>query len=95
MVIPLGRDLWGDRDRWWYSCRHLTEAGDCAIYETRPEMCRGYPYDREVEGGGIVAGRCANHGCTAPHATRDPEALGVQHTDPGYYGRSRLISVAP
>lgn len=39
----------------YYACRNLTESGDCAIYETRPGMCRDYPYD-----GGV----CMNTGCT-------------------------------
>lgn len=30
----------------YYRCRHLTENGDCGIYETRPRMCSGYPYAR-------------------------------------------------
>lgn len=29
-----------------YTCRHLQANGDCGIYETRPQMCREYPYDR-------------------------------------------------
>ena len=29
-----------------YRCAHLQESGDCGIYETRPEMCREYPYGR-------------------------------------------------
>lgn len=31
--------LWRIRSR----CQHLTRAGRCAIYATRPETCRRYP----------------------------------------------------
>jgi len=30
--------------RGWYSCRHLQSNGDCGIYDSRPRMCRDYPY---------------------------------------------------
>lgn len=34
----------------WYRCKnHNTETGDCMIYETRPPMCRGFPYEGECE----------------------------------------------
>lgn len=26
-------------------CHWLTEEGDCAIYENRPQLCRDWPYD--------------------------------------------------
>ena len=32
---------------WLFTCRHLDElTGDCLIYESRPGMCRDYPYSR-------------------------------------------------
>jgi Fe-S-cluster containining protein len=27
----------------WYTCSHFVD-GNCSIYETRPRMCREYPY---------------------------------------------------
>jgi Fe-S-cluster containining protein len=56
MVVPIGefeenpgrRQVNGSGGRgWFYTCRHLTHAGDCGIYETRPAMCRNFPrYER-------------------------------------------------
>lgn len=54
MLIPLGqaREADGRFGRgFWYTCRHFREdLGDglpgCAIRATRPEMCRGFPYDK-------------------------------------------------
>jgi Fe-S-cluster containining protein len=40
MVIPIEPSENG----WWYTCRNLQEDGLCAVYETRPAMCREYPY---------------------------------------------------
>jgi len=37
-----------------FTCRHLRENNDCAIYEQRPRMCREYPYGRQ----------CRYPGCT-------------------------------
>jgi Fe-S-cluster containining protein len=42
----------------YYTCRHLTEDGDCGIYETRPGMCRDYPYRNTV---------CGYLNCTMPN----------------------------
>ena len=52
MVIAIGPDpnLVGV---YLYTCRHY-KALNCSIYETRPDMCRGYPY----------GSRCGNPGCT-------------------------------
>lgn len=38
----------------WYTCRNLQANGDCGIYSTRPQMCRGYPY----------GARCDHPNCT-------------------------------
>lgn len=60
MIIPLGAHNWspqtgkpyaddgqGDRLGHHYTCKHLDDAtGNCRIYETRPEVCRKYPYGR-------------------------------------------------
>ncbi len=46
MVIPLQDG--------YFTCKHLKENGDCAIYETRPDMCREFPYGRQ----------CSIAGCT-------------------------------
>jgi Fe-S-cluster containining protein len=32
-----------DEEMQWYYCKHHQPDGDCAIYETRPSMCRNYP----------------------------------------------------
>lgn len=46
----------------FYSCRHLTSTGLCGIYDTRPQMCKGYPYK----------GACNYRGCQAAcRATTD------------------------
>ncbi len=44
MVIPLGPDLKA-KGYWRYTCRHLLQNGDCAIYARRPRMCSAFPYD--------------------------------------------------
>lgn len=31
-------------DQSFYTCRHLREDGLCGSYETRPQMCRAFPY---------------------------------------------------
>ena len=42
MVTPLEQEGSG----YWYSCKHFdTETRLCKIYESRPNMCRDYPYD--------------------------------------------------
>lgn len=46
-----------------YECAHLQENGDCGIYESRPEVCRDYPYGRP----------CGQPDCTWDEA-REPEA---------------------
>ena len=51
----------GEHDgRHRYNCAHLSENGDCAIYERRPSMCVRYPYSR----------RCQHDGCTWKDARR-------------------------
>lgn len=36
----------------YYACRHFDEvAGNCRAYETRPRMCREYPYGNACEHG--------------------------------------------
>jgi len=47
MLIPNAEDR-------HYHCAHIRPDGDCAIYESRPQMCRDYPYGR----------RCTFAGCT-------------------------------
>lgn len=43
MVCPV-RPEPGDPTAYRFSCVHLDEDGDCAIYEHRPDMCRDFPY---------------------------------------------------
>ena len=48
----------------YYTCRHLGEDGrTCGIYDTRPRMCWGFPYDRACpfEGCTWEAGRDVAH----------------------------------
>lgn len=49
---------------YFYTCRHFDEAGDCSIYESRPNMCREYPYGR--------AQGCQYAGCTMARQTVMP-----------------------
>lgn len=69
MVIPLGKHSEyagaprylsrhdADGGLHLYTCRNLdTATGDCRVYETRPAMCRNFPYERA----------CPYQGCTAP-----------------------------
>ncbi len=43
MVTPQGRSNDGV---WLFSCRNFdADSRKCRIYEQRPDMCRGYPYD--------------------------------------------------
>jgi Fe-S-cluster containining protein len=39
MLIPLGVF----RKQELFTCKHLSKAGNCTIYETRPKMCRDFP----------------------------------------------------
>ena len=50
----------------YYTCKNLQDNGDCAIYEARPEMCRGYPYE----------GECGYLDCTAPMRCESPTGPG-------------------
>lgn len=46
MVIFLGKDKKG---KLRYTCKNLQrETGVCMIYENRPSMCSGYPYQKKV-----------------------------------------------
>lgn len=41
----------------WYTCKNWdTETRRCMIYETRPMMCRGYPYGKECTSCGSTCG---------------------------------------
>ena len=66
MVIFLrnGTSEHGDR-QWHYTCKNLDRAtGNCTVYETRPKMCKDYPYRATLlkkDGDGA----CATYrGCT-------------------------------
>lgn len=61
MVRWVGRN---DSSLHFYDCKNLTEAGDCSIYETRPTMCRDYPYGNA----------CTKSGCTLGTQTPQPQA---------------------
>ncbi|KKK79505.1 hypothetical protein LCGC14_2832790, partial [marine sediment metagenome] len=41
----IAEELQAQSEMHFYTCRHFDkESGDCAIYETRPRMCKDYPY---------------------------------------------------
>ncbi len=45
--LPMGKRLpHGCQPQYEYSCSNLLANGDCAIYATRPEMCRTFPNGR-------------------------------------------------
>ena len=64
MLIPL-EAAEENSTYWWYTCKHLRPSGDCAIYETRPEMCSKYPYGH----------KCRYPGCTWDEAKSLPDEL--------------------
>jgi Fe-S-cluster containining protein len=46
------RFRWADNRGHLFTCRHWDEQTRlCRVYERRPEMCRGYPYERPCEHG--------------------------------------------
>jgi Fe-S-cluster containining protein len=36
----------------YYTCKNLSPAGDCVVYESRPTMCRDYPYGNPCDHAG-------------------------------------------
>ena len=43
---PVHRSLWAgvaSEAGFYYRCKNLSPGGDCAIYDSRPDMCRGFP----------------------------------------------------
>ena len=46
----------------YYRCTNLDENGLCSIYDTRPAMCRGFPYGQA----------CNYRGCKASCAVQLP-----------------------
>jgi len=58
---PSHHGLASDVRGYYYTCRHHQENGDCAIYEERPDMCRGYPYRK----------RCEYPGCSVDHSSQE------------------------
>lgn len=55
------RNLTGNRETGNYHiwrCKHVTDAGDCAIYATRPKLCAAYPHEHYLP-----------HGCSDPECT--------------------------
>lgn len=54
----------------FYRCRNLQPNGDCGIYETRPLMCRDYPYGEA----------CRHDGCTM--RPNPPAVAGASTPDP-------------
>lgn len=77
-----------------YSCRHVDAAGQCTVYEERPDMCREYPYNRPCTFVGCTwtaarEARCSRKGEDVPHhvsslrlfAKRTPEGYLVRRTE--------------
>lgn len=58
----------------FYTCRNLSESGDCTIYEDRPKMCRGYPYGRECRFPGCTLDAC---GSTTIEAVPDESPMEI------------------
>lgn len=68
MVVPL-EPTEDDDDRWYCTCRHF-DGRDCTAYESRPPMCKDYPYGRS----------CTYDGCTLKereHAQEEAAASGL------------------
>lgn len=78
MAIPIAREDWQElcvtddceaveaQGGWMYTCKNFdTVAGNCTIYETRPNMCRDYPYGRA----------CRYRECTS--SVRTPEGARI------------------
>lgn len=66
MLIDLDREATVDPLTQWplgephalYGCRHYdAAAGNCTVYDRRPLMCSGFPYDNQPDG-------CKAEGCT-------------------------------
>lgn len=64
----------------YYRCKNLSPSGDCTIYDSRPDMCRGFP---DYHHGGM----CEYAGCTRRldhqlvHVPRPVDALVVTNID--------------
>lgn len=50
-----------------YRCTHLRANGDCAIYKTRPWMCRTYPYGRQCRYDSCTHDGFRGNGNPQPH----------------------------
>lgn len=54
--MPNGKPYAGEGEVPIYTCRFFDlVTKNCTTYETRPNMCRGYPYDRPCEHGDACA----------------------------------------
>lgn len=46
MVVPIGPGIEGT-GLFEYTCKHYdADSGNCTAYDSRPQMCREYPYGR-------------------------------------------------
>lgn len=78
MLVPISVGLGGV---FLFTCQHFdTESRQCLIYERRPDMCRGYPYE----------GRCGFCGYTEPSEHVNERAVfthdvGVTTSGNGWY----------
>lgn len=60
----------------WFTCRHLSPAGDCTAYESRPKLCRDYG----------VQHVCEHNNCTGPSRPDGPAARLIRLlTENGFY----------
>lgn len=59
---------------WYYTCKNFdTQTGNCLIYETRPDMCRDYPFYGEG-----YRNRCTYENCTWEEARNPPVKIRLQ-----------------
>lgn len=87
MVVQVGRTFYPDGYvRTLYTCRHLLTSGDCGIYETRPVMCRDFPYGRACPHGEACAWDGAREGLIDRAGRRHLPVAGQQPLEPRLVG---------
>jgi Fe-S-cluster containining protein len=79
MLIPLGVSptIHGEM-REHFTCRHVQANGDCGIYETRPALCRRYPYGAECEHKDRCGWTAARAGMTDRHGCDRRQSIGLE-----------------
>ena len=69
--VSIGRQL-GEGGQHLFACRHF-KGGQCAIHETKPRMCRDYPYDRPCKIPGCTWSEVSTLLLPAPAVNGKPE----------------------